>query len=147
MSVIKRRREIGVLRSLGVRRQEVLRLFMLEAVFFGAAGTLLGVGLGIVLARGALGAVSKTISQLYVLVEARTLYLSPEVLVQGAVIGFGAAVLAALIPALEAARTPAGLTLRQGALIEVRPVALGPWVTAGVLLLALAGVAAALTPV
>jgi putative ABC transport system permease protein len=143
MSVIKRRREIGMLRSLGVRRGEVLRLFMGEAVFFGAAGTLLGVGLGILLARGALGAVSQTISQLYVLVEARTLHLSPAVLAQGAAIGFGAAALAALIPAREAARTPPGVTLRQGALIELRPVALGPWSAAGVLLLALAGAAAA----
>jgi putative ABC transport system permease protein len=144
MAVIKRRREIGILRSLGVRRGEVLRLFLAEALFFGAVGTLLGVALGILLARGALGAVSQTISQLYVLVEARTLRLSPEVLLQGAAIGFGAAVLAALVPALEASRTPAGVTMRQGALIEVRPVALGPWLAAGVALLVVAGVAAAL---
>lgn len=142
MAVIKRRREIGILRSLGVRRGEVVRLFLLEAIFFGAAGTLLGLGLGIVLAQGALGAVSQTVSQLYVLVEARTLRLSPEVLAQGAVLGFGAAVVAALVPALEAARTPAGATLRQGALLEVRPVALRGWSVAGIALLALAGAAA-----
>ena len=57
--------------------------------------------------------------------------------------GFGAAALAALIPAREAARTPVGVTLRQGALIELRPVALGPWSIAGALLLVLAGGAAA----
>jgi putative ABC transport system permease protein len=143
MSVIKRRQEIGILRSLGVGRRDVLRLFLMEAVFFGAAGALLGVGLGILLARGALGAVSQTISQLYVLVEARTLRLSPAVVAQGAAVGFGAAALAALIPAREAARTPVGVTLRQGALIELRPVALGPWSAAGALLLVLAAAAAA----
>jgi putative ABC transport system permease protein len=144
MTVIRRRREIGVLRSLGVRRGEVLRLFLLEAGLFGAAGTLLGVGLGILMARGALGAVSQTISQLYVLVEARTVRLEPGVLLQAAAVGFGAALVAALVPAREAARTPVGVTLRQGALIELRPVALGPWSALGGLLLLAAGAAAAL---
>jgi putative ABC transport system permease protein len=145
MSVIKRRREIGILRSIGVSRGEVLRLFVLEALFFGAAGTVLGVGVGILLARVALGAVSQTISQLYVLVEARTLRLSPAVLAQGAGIGFGAAALAAVVPAREAARTPAGVTMRQGALIELRPLALGPWSAAGIVLLFLAAAASALS--
>jgi putative ABC transport system permease protein len=144
MAVIQRRRETGILRSLGVRRSEVLRLFLAEAVIIGAAGTLVGVGLGIGLAHGALGAVSKTVSQLYVLVEARSVHLSLPVLAQAAGIGFAASVVAAAAPALEASRTPAGMTLRQGALIDVRPLALRLWFVAGVLLLGLAGTAAAL---
>lgn len=42
MSTIERRGEIGVLRAVGVRRSEVLRMILTEAAFLGAIGGLIG---------------------------------------------------------------------------------------------------------
>jgi putative ABC transport system permease protein len=53
MSTVERRGEIGVLRAVGIRRNEVLRMILAEAAFLGAAGGIMGVvlslGLGLVL--------------------------------------------------------------------------------------------------
>lgn len=46
MAVHERTREIGTMLAVGVRRRQVLRLFMLEAVLLGVFGGLLGAGLG-----------------------------------------------------------------------------------------------------
>jgi len=43
MSTIERRGEIGVLRAVGIRRTEVLRMILTEAAFMGAVGGLIGV--------------------------------------------------------------------------------------------------------
>ncbi len=63
-AVVRRRREIGILRALGVTSREILLLFSLEAASLGLAGSALGVILGYLFARGALEAVSKTVSLL-----------------------------------------------------------------------------------
>jgi putative ABC transport system permease protein len=137
MSVVRRRREIGVLRSLGVTRRQVLALFLAEAGFCGVAGSALGLLLGVALARAALGSVSQTITALYVVVQARTLYLSPDILWQGAGLGLGTALLSALAPAREAAATPPAVTMRQGVLVERHALPIGAWSAAGTAALAL----------
>ncbi|MEF8773023.1 ABC transporter permease [Halodesulfurarchaeum sp.] len=53
MSVVERRSEIGVLRAVGIRRTEVMRMILAEALFLGVLGALLGavlsfgIGIGI----------------------------------------------------------------------------------------------------
>ena len=46
MSVIEKQRDIGILRSMGVRENSVLKIFMYEGLLIGLAGTLAGVILG-----------------------------------------------------------------------------------------------------
>src|SRR4029079_7100036 len=75
MAVMKRRREIGILRALGVTRGQVLGMFLLEAALVGVGGTAIGLLLGVLLARSALHAVAQTISALYVAVRAREVVL------------------------------------------------------------------------
>ena len=58
ISVIARRDEIGVLRALGVTRRQVLALFLSEAAVLGLAGTVLGIGIGRVMADAAVGLTS-----------------------------------------------------------------------------------------
>src|SRR4029079_1442487 len=50
-SVVRRQPEIGILRSLGVRRAEVRALFLGEALVLGTLGVALGLGGGYWLAR------------------------------------------------------------------------------------------------
>lgn len=49
MSVIEKRRDIGVLRSMGVTRRSLIRIFMFEGIIVGVVGTLLGILLGLLL--------------------------------------------------------------------------------------------------
>lgn len=47
MGVIEKRRDIGVLKSLGANNRSVMRLFMFEGIFVGVLGTVLGMCLGL----------------------------------------------------------------------------------------------------
>jgi lipoprotein-releasing system permease protein len=49
MVVIEKRRDIGVLKSLGASRAAVLQVFLFEGLLIGGLGTLLGSGLGLAL--------------------------------------------------------------------------------------------------
>jgi putative ABC transport system permease protein len=51
MSVFERVREVGTMLAVGVRRHQVLRLFLLEAVVLGVVGGLGGVGLGALIVK------------------------------------------------------------------------------------------------
>ncbi len=50
-AVVERRQQIGMLRALGFRRLHVQTVFLLEAVLVGAAGTAIGLVLGLVLSQ------------------------------------------------------------------------------------------------
>jgi putative ABC transport system permease protein len=68
LSVARRRKELGILRSLGMLPRQILFLILLEAAGFGLIGGLLGLAGGSFLARFLLETVSRTITNLYVLV-------------------------------------------------------------------------------
>jgi len=46
MSVIEKQRDIGILRSMGVREKSILKIFMFEGILIGVIGTIIGVLLG-----------------------------------------------------------------------------------------------------
>lgn len=46
MSVIEKRRDIGILRSMGAQEKSILRIFMYEGILIGLAGTIAGLLLG-----------------------------------------------------------------------------------------------------
>ncbi len=104
ISVIQRRREIGILRSIGLTRSQTLRLFMGEAAWIGCLGSLVGIGIGIGLAKVMLYLVSRTITVLYILVKAEHLLISPTVLIAGFGLGVLASILSSIGPAREAAK-------------------------------------------
>ncbi len=49
-AIRERRREIGVLKAIGARDRDVLRIFLVEAVFLGFAGGVVGTALGLLMA-------------------------------------------------------------------------------------------------
>jgi putative ABC transport system permease protein len=51
ISVFERTRDIGIMKSVGARRRDVLHLFMIEAGFIGVAGGVLGILLGWLIAE------------------------------------------------------------------------------------------------
>jgi len=54
-SVVQRRPLIGTLRALGATRRQIFLLILGEALLLGLVGTILGLGLGIIFGRGAVG--------------------------------------------------------------------------------------------
>ena len=112
-SVVQRRAVIGILRSLGATRAQIFAFILGEALILGAVGAALGLGLGLILGRGAVALVSQTISDLYFAVNVRGISVEVSTLLKGAGIGMLASVLAALPPSLDATRTaPAGVMKR-----------------------------------
>jgi putative ABC transport system permease protein len=101
IAVLRRRRSLGILRALGLRTRSVAALIAGEAALLGAAGGVLGALGGAGLSRVAVGAMARTVSQLYAFVRPE-----PPVLTAGTV---GLAVLAGLGAALVAAAGPARL--------------------------------------
>lgn len=102
ISVIARRDEIGTLRALGVTRGQVLALFLGEAAVLGIAGSILGIGLGRLLADAAVGLTSATVSTLYIATAAATPALTWPLVALAFAIGFPLALIAAWLPAREA---------------------------------------------
>jgi putative ABC transport system permease protein len=105
-SVVQRRGLIGTLRALGVTRGQVFSLVLGEALAVSLLGTVAGLIAGVLLGRGLVRLVTQTINDLYFVVSVRELALPAGTLVEGAILGIGATLLAALVPALEATQAP-----------------------------------------
>jgi putative ABC transport system permease protein len=102
-SVVQRRQIFGTLRCLGVTRQEIFRLVLGETLFIGLSGTLLGLGLGVLLGQAAVRLVTRTINDLYFTVTVQGVQLAPISLIKGAFLGIFSPVATAALPAYEAA--------------------------------------------
>jgi putative ABC transport system permease protein len=112
-SVVQRRPLLGTLRSLGVTRREIFGLVLAEAAILGAVGAILGAALGVALGRAAVALVTQTINDLYFVVTVRDVPVPWATMVRGGLLGVGAAVLAALLPAIEATGVPPVTALRR----------------------------------
>ncbi|HTU01339.1 MAG TPA: FtsX-like permease family protein [Candidatus Sulfotelmatobacter sp.] len=110
VSVVRQRRQLAILRSLGASRRAVLLVVIGEGALIGLLGTVIGTGLGLLLARGALAAAARTVSALYAFVRPGPVMLPPALLLQAVLLGCGMAVASSLLPALEAA----SVTPREG---------------------------------
>jgi putative ABC transport system permease protein len=115
-SVVQRRPLFGTLRCLGVTRGEVARLVLGEALLVGLLGSLLGLGLGVLLGQGAVRLVTQTINDLYFVLTVRGIAIAPESLVKGLLLGVAATVASAAAPAWEASTVPPRAALTRSSL-------------------------------
>ena len=102
-SVLQRRGLIGSLRVLGVTRREIFTEVLIEAAVIGFIGTSLGVLLGILLGQGMVRLVLRTVNDLYFVLTVSTFLVSGGVIVKGMLLGVATSIVAAFVPALEAA--------------------------------------------
>jgi putative ABC transport system permease protein len=100
VSVVERTREIGVRRAIGATRSNIRRQFLTEAILLSLGGGVLGVLLGMGIAK----AIS-TFSPMPTLVR-------PELIVAGLLISVITGVLAGVIPAWRASKLPPVEALR-----------------------------------
>jgi putative ABC transport system permease protein len=137
-SVVQRRPLFGTLRALGVTRREVFALVVSEALLVGILGAVLGLGLGILMGRGAVQAVTQTINDLYFVVNVQEIQIPASSLIKGALLGILATVFVAAPPAWEAASVPARVALSRSGL-EGKARRAVAWVAGGSLVLAALG--------
>lgn len=115
-SVVLRRKLFATLRALGTTRGRILRMVFAEAVLVGLVGSVGGVLLGVLLARGLVGMVSRTVTDFYFNAGAGELALDPVSLIGGVLLGTAAAGAAGLRPAWEATTISPRLALLRSSL-------------------------------
>jgi putative ABC transport system permease protein len=133
-SVIQRRPLFGILRSLGVTGDQLLRLILMEAAVLSFIGGLIGLALGVVLGRGMVGLVTQTINDLYFALNVQDVTIPASSLLQGLLLGMLAALAASAIPAWEAMQTTPATIMRRSTL-ESKTRRLLPWLLLGWLVL------------
>jgi putative ABC transport system permease protein len=104
ISILRRRKDVGVLKTVGTAPRQIFGAFLAEGLVFGLAGSVLGIALGMLLASGILRAVGRTINTLYVTSRPEAVELTPGVIAIGVAVGTLLSLLSALQPSLEAAR-------------------------------------------
>lgn len=107
VSVVQRSRDIGILRAMGTSRGQILRVFLIQGGLVGLAGSLLGtaLGAGFIQLWGAV-ALNPDGTQMFVIEISASLFLTSTVI--ATIVG----VLAAIAPALRAARLDPVVAIR-----------------------------------
>ena len=101
-SVVHHRQEIGILRSLGMERQSITSLFLLEASVLGAAGGFLGCWLGVLLARWLSVMIEQNVGELYGMTTLLATRFPIHMLLEAICLGIGVSLMGAFRPAWEA---------------------------------------------
>ena len=138
IAVLRRRPEIATLRAIGAARPVIFAAFLAEGCIVGAAGTLLGELLGVLVARAALASVTGTVSSIYLPAARISGAGYSGAVALAAAVGMAAAVAATILPALEATRVDPSPALRPGSIEGVSRRRLGARAAAAVLCLAAA---------
>jgi putative ABC transport system permease protein len=110
ITVAQRAREFALLRTLGASRRQVLRSVLTEGLVLGVLGSVVGLGIGIVVASGLRAlfkAVGVDLPSSGTVIESRTIIVS-------LLVGIVVTLIASLAPALRATRVPPVAALREG---------------------------------
>jgi putative ABC transport system permease protein len=139
-AVVSRRRDAGILRSLGAQNHEIVIAFLAEIIIFGVLGGILGAVMGYLLAHFLVNLLGSTISNLYFFLRPSGPPWSAMTILTGVVIGAGASLLGGLIPLLELIRldpvqTLSGRTASRRSRMKANRVAV-----VGVIILAIGGI-------
>ncbi len=115
IAVTQRRAEIGILRALGATRGQIRWLFLGESAVTGLIGSLGGLAFGVLIARAIAATVGSLINDVYGVGHlADEVAADPKLLGIALGIGIATSVVAALIPARNAARVDPVQALQKG---------------------------------
>lgn len=119
LSVLQRRRTLGMYRSLGVSRGRIFALVLGEAGVLAALAGAAGVVAGLLLGRYLVTLVTQTVHEMYFYLHVTRFLVEPASLLKGFVFGVGAALIAAALPAREATHS-APVSVQQRSVLEQR---------------------------
>ena len=114
LSVLRRRPQLALLRTLGVTRHQLIRQILVEGTTLGVLGALLGIALGFGLASAALSLLGGDLGGGYFPGVQPRVYFSPLAALVFFVAGAGVALLGSITPALEAAHAQPAAALKAG---------------------------------
>jgi putative ABC transport system permease protein len=114
ISVVKRRTEIGILRSLGTDKKTVILLFTIQGMLLGFVGSVIGIVLGQLAAYFSVTAVEKTISTIYSTVPVTEYVITKQDAFIALTLGLVVSLLASIIPSYEAAKIKPNESSREG---------------------------------
>lgn len=115
IAVVQRRSEIGVLRALGATRRQIAILFLGESFAAGSIGSFLGVVCGALIARFVAAVIGRLLEAAYGLPRTPTqVEPSPTVIAIAVAIGVLTSVIAAFLPARNAAKVDPVKALQKG---------------------------------
>jgi ABC-type transport system, involved in lipoprotein release, permease component len=114
ISILRRRRDVGILKTLGASAPQIFGAFLIEGLVFGAIGSVAGIALGRGLAWAILRLIGRTINALYVSSTPEAIVLTPGIIVAGVAVGTILSLLSAIQPSIEAAQLRSNLLIRPG---------------------------------
>ena len=109
--VAQRTRELALLRALGASRRQVMATVIAEAFAVGVFASVVGIGLGILVAIG----LQSLLSSFGLDLPASGAVLKPRTFIAAVIVGVGVTVLSSIAPARRASRIPPMAALRGGA--------------------------------
>ncbi len=115
IAVTQRRGEIGILRALGATRAQIQRLFLLESGIAGLAGSLAGLGFGLLLAKGIAGYIGQMVEGVYGIAQrVEDIAGDPRLMLLALAMGVVTSLVAAFLPARNAAGVDPVQALQKG---------------------------------
>lgn len=117
IAVTQRRREIGILRALGAGQRQIRNVFLLESAIAGLLGSVVGIGIGVLIARALAVYLSTWLGELYGLAQkAEEVAFDPHLLGFALFMGVAVSTLAGWLPARQAASIDPIQALQKGKL-------------------------------
>lgn len=115
-AVAQRERDYGILFALGANRRQVAGTVVAEGLLFGVVGSVIGVLVGLGLARG-----FATIIALLFHLPSQSLVVAPASIVGGVALGVVVSVIGAIVPARRASRSAPAAAIRADATTAPTP--------------------------
>jgi len=141
ITVAQRTREFATLRTIGASRRQILGSVILESLVIGFAASLVGLGLGVLLAEGIEG----LFRSLGVELPSANRVFALRTVIVALVVGVGITLAAGLFPAIRATRVPPIAAVREGATLpKSRFAPFVPWVAGIAVVVALVVLARAM---
>jgi putative ABC transport system permease protein len=115
IAVTQRRSEIGILRALGAAQRQIRVLFLVESAVAGLLGSAVGILAGLGVAQLIAASISNTLGEVYgVAQRAGEIAADPKLLIVALVAGTVTSIIAAIVPAWDAAKVDPVKALQKG---------------------------------